>query len=99
MLRLAVKVFVGSLLVAACVATAAAQSLGEVARKEQERRQTVTPGKVYTNKDIKGQPPPSSQTQPDAADAKDAAKPVRSRAASTGSPPSSSTATTRRSAP
>jgi len=68
--------FVSSSLVAACVATAAAQSLGEVAKKEQERRKTVTPGKVYTNKDIKGQPPPSSaQAQPDAADAKDAAKP------------------------
>jgi len=43
----------------------AAQSLADVARKEEERRKSVTaPAKVYTNKDLNavpaGSPPPSS---------------------------------------
>jgi hypothetical protein len=39
----------------------AAQSLGDVARKEEERRKAVAqPGKVYTNKDLGPVPPPSS---------------------------------------
>jgi hypothetical protein len=38
-----------------------AQSLGDVARREEERRKAVAqPGKVYTNKDLGSVPPPSS---------------------------------------
>ena len=42
-------------------ATAArAQSLADVAKKEQERRKTVgSPGKVYTNDTLRTEPPPS----------------------------------------
>jgi len=59
---------------AACAAVAVlaarpvwAQSLADVAKKEEERRQkTGEPAKVYTNKDLKGglepAPPPPSQT-------------------------------------
>jgi hypothetical protein len=56
-----------------------AQSLGEVAKKEEERRKGVkAPSKVLTNKDLNA-PPPSSAPPPAAApaptaDAKDAAK-------------------------
>ena len=76
MFRSIVSALVCSSVLAAVVPTAAAQSLGDVAKKEQERRKTITPGKVYTNKDIKGQPPPApAASQPDAsADAKDSAK-------------------------
>jgi hypothetical protein len=34
-----------------------AQSLADLARQEQARRQQVTPGKSYTNKDLKKEPP------------------------------------------
>jgi hypothetical protein len=58
------------LLVAGSVA-ARAQSLADVAKKEEERRKGVAqPAKVYTNKDLKPAPPGSPQ--PGAADAKDA---------------------------
>ena len=40
---------------------AAAQSLGDVARKEEERRKTVkSSGKVYTNDKLKPAPQPSA---------------------------------------
>lgn len=42
------------------VETAAAQSLGEVARKEAERRQQVQSGRVYTNADLLAADPPAS---------------------------------------
>jgi hypothetical protein len=50
-------------------ATATAQSLGDVARQEAERRKSVkAPGKTYTNDQLKAEPPPSapaaSATQP-----------------------------------
>src|SRR5437762_12613360 len=49
-----------------------AQSLGDVAKKEEERRKAVAAaGKVYTNKDLPSVPPASS---PPAAAAPDAAK-------------------------
>jgi hypothetical protein len=48
-------------------ASSAAQSLADVARKEEARRKNVPePGKVYTNKDLK----PVPQTAPPAVDAK-----------------------------
>jgi len=50
-----------------------AQSLADVARKEEERRKAVTePAKVYTNKDLRPAPPGSSPVA-DAKDNKDAA--------------------------
>jgi hypothetical protein len=46
------------LLLLAVVLPLGAQSLADVARKEEERRKSVAePAKVYTNKDLKGQPP------------------------------------------
>lgn len=42
-----------------------AQSLGDVARQEQERRKTVAPGRVYTNDNLK--PSPTSTSAPEAA--------------------------------
>ena len=40
-----------------------AQGLGDIARKEEERRKEVkAPGKVYTNKDLSSAPEPSSGT-------------------------------------
>ena len=55
----------------------AAQSLADVARKEEARRKTVSePAKVYTNKDLKPTPAPSSAAStPDAkADEKSASE-------------------------
>jgi hypothetical protein len=50
-------------------ATAGAQSLADVARKEQERRKTVKqPAKVLTNKDLASVAPPASGGEPAAAD-------------------------------
>ncbi len=65
---------------AALAGTARAQSLADVARKEEERRKAVPePAKVYTNKDLTGlpggatpPPPPAPASKP--ADAKDADK-------------------------
>ncbi len=45
----------GLMLVAGIAATADAQSLADLARKEEARRQAIkTPAKVYTNEDIRG---------------------------------------------
>jgi hypothetical protein len=45
-----------------------AQSLADVAKKEEERRQQLPrPGKVYTNKDLGSAPPPSATPPPEAA--------------------------------
>ena len=55
-----------------------AQSLGDIAKKEEERRKDVkTPAKVYTNKDL-GAPPPSFDAPADAA--KPAASPAAAAA-------------------
>ena len=44
-----------ALLLLLCTRTAFPQSLGELARKEEERRKTIkAPSKVYTNDDLKG---------------------------------------------
>jgi hypothetical protein len=59
---------------------ASAQTLGELARREQERRKKAPAAtKTYTNEDLKKLPPgPGSATDPAVkpADAKDAAKPA-----------------------
>jgi hypothetical protein len=48
------------LLVAGTASAAWAQSLADVARKEEERRKTQQAAKVYTNKDLAPAPPPST---------------------------------------
>jgi hypothetical protein len=54
---------VGMATVAVTVSLASAQSLGDVARKEEARRKTVaSSGKVYTNDKLKSEPPPSAST-------------------------------------
>lgn len=52
-----------------CTALASAQSLAEVAKKEEARRKSVkVPGRVYTNSDLKPEPaPPPSDAGPDVA--------------------------------
>jgi hypothetical protein len=43
-----------ALLAVVCVGVASAQSLGELARKEEERRKAIkTPGKLYTNESLR----------------------------------------------
>jgi hypothetical protein len=56
------KILVAAVLVSLGVAhVAAAQSLGEVARKEEERRKAIkSSGKVYTNDKLKPAPQPSA---------------------------------------
>jgi hypothetical protein len=67
-----------------------AQTLADLAKKEEERRKAVPkPAKVYTNKDLNATPagsvPPPSATVPAAADAnKDAAKAAPDKDGSTG---------------
>ena len=57
--RLSAVVVVSSLLIGPAPLLFA-QSLADVARKEEERRKTIPqPAKVYTNKDLSGAPPPS----------------------------------------
>ena len=61
-----------------------AQSLADVAKKEEERRKTVSqPAKVYTNKDLNPVPGGSAPPPPAAkdADGKDAAKDPKDAAA------------------
>jgi hypothetical protein len=46
-------------------AAAQAQTLGDVAQKEAERRKTIaTPGKVFTNGSLRPEPPPSAPATP-----------------------------------
>jgi hypothetical protein len=59
-MRQHVSIVLLTALVAAAV-PAGAQSLADVARKEEERRKTIPqPAKVYTNKDLTPAPPPST---------------------------------------
>jgi len=69
-----------SVIVATCLSAAAAraalpqtQSLAEIAKKEEERRKSAQPAKVYTNKDLTPAPPGSPQPAANGApkDAKD----------------------------
>lgn len=66
-----VSVFAGS----GIATVVSAQSLADLAKKEEERRQkTGEPAKVYTNKDLKGSIEPVSPAGETAKDAGDAAK-------------------------
>jgi hypothetical protein len=58
-------------LVLAVAVSAGAQSLGDVAKKEEERRKAIPAGKVYTNKDLKQLPPPAGDDSAAAAKAGD----------------------------
>lgn len=61
----------------------AAQSLDDIARREAERRKQTTPGKQYTNADLRADPQPApSQTQ-----APPSVAPASSSEAATSSPP------------
>jgi hypothetical protein len=74
-MRLLIPAAIFSILtLAGGVATVRAQSLADVARKEEERRKTVKPaGKVITNKDLVDvPPPPAAVTPPDDAKAAEA---------------------------
>jgi hypothetical protein len=67
----------GAVLTVAVAVPVSAQSLGDLARKEAERRKTSPPAaKTYTNEDLKRLPPvsPGSQTEPTKVE--DAAKPA-----------------------
>src|SRR5437867_5461787 len=60
--------FVCSSLTLGLAAPLCAQSLADVARKEEERRKTIPqPAKVYTNKDLSAAPPSSIPPPPPAA--------------------------------
>jgi len=63
MRRFVSRPLVGWSLLFAVTLPVGAQSLADVARKEEERRKSVAePAKVYTNKDLKPQPPSSPAT-------------------------------------
>ena len=90
-LRILIAAVVSAAALLSASAPLLAQSLGDVARKEEARRQTVKkPAKIYTNKDLgsvdPGPPAPSpdaSKLPPAAADAKAAEKdktPVKDQA-------------------
>jgi len=53
------------LLLVAAATPLAAQSLADIARREEERRKTIaTPGKLYTNESLRPEPPPSTPASP-----------------------------------
>jgi hypothetical protein len=60
-----VRMLFGVVLAAALAATASAQSLGDMAKKEAERRKAIkSPGKVLTGDSIRSVPAPSPVTVP-----------------------------------
>jgi hypothetical protein len=66
--------------------TIQAQTLGDIARKEEERRKTVsTPGRVYTNDMLPAVPPPATPAA-EAGPATPAGEPGSGRAEGTGTP-------------
>jgi hypothetical protein len=74
-----------------------AQSLADVARKEQERRKTIAqPAKVYTNKDLSPAPPPVALTTATTAVADDAKTPKPADAQAKDKDKSSATQTAER---
>src|SRR5690349_9319691 len=75
------RLFAFGLSVAVALASRAAlaQSLGDVAKKEEERRKTASPAKVYTNKDLGSVPastPPPPAPAADAGSEKSGDKPA-----------------------
>jgi hypothetical protein len=61
--RLATQVLVVTVALAAVLTSGApAQSLGDVAKKEEARRKGTESGKVYTNGDLRGAPAPAAST-------------------------------------
>jgi len=63
------------LLIAGSITPLGAQSLADVAKKEEDRRKKIAePAKVYTNKDLRPAPPPANQTKGDDKAAADKSK-------------------------
>jgi len=58
-LRMTRLLIVAALVFVGVASVASAQSLGDVAKKEEQRRKTVKSGKVYTNDELKRDPTPS----------------------------------------
>src|SRR6266545_2811361 len=69
-----------SVLVLGLAAPICAQTLGDIAKKEEERRKTVPQAaKVYTNKDLAPVPPSAAPPAPASGDAKDTAKDTKDK--------------------
>jgi hypothetical protein len=69
----------------ACDAAVVAQGLGDVAKREAERRKAVgTPGKVYTNDNLRTDAPPTHAPAPTPQAATQPAEPAAQRAAGPG---------------
>ena len=80
-----------TLLVGVTAGPLLAQSLAEVAKKEEERRKAITtPARVYTNKDLTGAPahppPPATATPAPPADAAKTAEKAKAAEADKGKP-------------
>ena len=92
--------FAGTAVLLVAVTAADAQSLAEVAKREEERRKAIrTPGKVYTNDTLRSEPPPSTPAAaaPAAPDAPAAtppagAQPPQAGQAPAGQPPDAAAA-------
>jgi DNA repair exonuclease SbcCD ATPase subunit len=81
-----VRLIAASLVFIGTTHVAAAQSLGDVAKKEEARRKTVkASGKVYTNDELKPAPQPSS-TPPPASTDQSASAPASGSTASDAAP-------------
>jgi hypothetical protein len=79
--------------VAVSVGVVAAQSLGEVARREQARRKTVgsSPGKVYSNDRLRPEPAPSAGAVPTAPSPPAATAPQEASKPAASAPPAAGT--------
>lgn len=101
-MRLASVLSIVVALFLACDAAAVAQGLGDVAKREAERRKAVgTPGKVYTNDNLRTDAPPTSAaaTPPQGAAAPAPAAQVPAAAAGVQTPGSQSAGTAASSEP
>jgi hypothetical protein len=81
-----------ALLVVATAVQLAAQSLGDIARREEERRKAIrAPGKLYTNESLEPDPssssPPPAATQPASPGPSASAPPAATPAPGVGTPP------------
>jgi hypothetical protein len=88
---MSMKVLVAAALTAASVAfgatAASAQSLGDIAKKEEARRKTVkSPGKVYTNQDLRADTSSAPEPAPPASAAADATQPAAPNAPAAAQP-------------
>jgi hypothetical protein len=85
--------FVVLSLLSGCLRPLWAQSLGDLAKQEEERRKTVKPAsKVYTNKDLGNAPPPPAPSPATAGQSATAGAPAATLAGQAGSPGQTSSA-------